>query len=444
MNRLPIAILLVSLAGAASSQTHHSRKPAATPTAPAAKSSWPIETLSVEGNHNYTAEQVLAVLGLHTGEAVDQAKFDAARVKLSATGAFNNVAYRYAPAKDGQGYDVTFEVSEIEQVYPLRFEDLPATDAQLRAWLKQKDPLFAPKIPATEPVVNRYVQWVTEYLAQLGDHEPITGKLASDATPDLSILIRPAKARPSVAHVVFTNTGDLPSGLLQTQMYGVAIGMPYTEPRFRLLLDSAARPLYEARGMIRVAFPKITTEPAKDVDGITVTVQVEQGPVYKLDRVRFTGADTPYQELVNLAHLRSNQPANFDDVKAAQARIRDSLRNQGHLDASSQIKRDVNDGERTVDVTFQIQPGPLYTMGQLNIVGLDIESEPVIRKMWGLAAGRPFNPGYPDHFLSRVKEGGIFDNLKTTSSDTKVNPGDHSVDVTLYFNKKPENGWYPK
>jgi len=55
--------------------------------------------------------------------------------------------------------------------------------------------------------------------------------------------------------------------------------------------------------------------------------------------------------------------------------------------------------------------------------------------MWGMAKGRPFNPNYPDRFLSRVKEGGVFDNLNKTRSETKVSKGDHTVDVTLYFNK---------
>jgi len=436
MTRIWSAIPLLALAGIASAQTHRPKKPTASPPAAAAKTSWPIETLSVEGNHNYTAAQVLAVTGLRVGEATDPSKLDAAREKLAGTGAFDNVAYRYMPTKDGQGYDVTFEVSEIEQVYPLRFEDLPATDVQLRDWLRQKDPLFGEKIPATQPVVKRYVQWVTEYLGERDYREPLAGKLASDpGHPDLAVLIRPEKPHPAIAHVLFTNTGDLPSGLLQTAMNGVAIGVPYTEARLRLLLDSSIRPLYEARGLVRVSFPQVTTEPAKDVDGLTITVQVDQGTVYKLDRVRFTGTEMAYQELVDLAHLRANQPVNFDDVKAAQERLRDSLRREGHLDASSQIKREVNDSEHTVDVTFQIDPGALYTMGQLNIVGLDIESEPTIRKMWGMAKGRPFNPNYPDRFLSRVKEGGVFDNLNKTRSETKVSKGDHTVDVTLYFNK---------
>jgi hypothetical protein len=42
---------------------------------------------------------------------------------------------------------------------------------------------------------------------------------------------------------------------------------------------------------------------------------------------------------------------------------------------------------------------------------------------------------YPDHFLTRVKDGGVFDDLKNTRAETKINAANHTVDVTLYFNK---------
>jgi outer membrane protein insertion porin family len=105
------------------------------------------------------------------------------------------------------------------------------------------------------------------------------------------------------------------------------------------------------------------------------------------------------------------------------------------LQATSEIKRDVHDDAKTVDLTFQIAPGPQFTMGTLEIKGLDLESEPVIRKMWGLQAGKPFNVDYPNRFLSRVKEDGVFDNLKTTRAETKMNAVERTVDVVLYFNK---------
>lgn len=434
---MALAVLLAAQAGSA--QTRRTRKPAppaaSAPAPPAPGAPWPIETLTVQGNHFYKTEQILAAAGLRTGQTAGQAEFEAARDRLVATGAFDNVGYRYAPAKDGKGYDAVIEVSEMSQLYPLRFEDLPASDAELRAWLNQKDPLFGEKIPATKPELDRYVRLVSEFLESRNYHEPITGKLTSEATTDLIVVFRPAKARPNVARVKFTDTGSIAAGILQTAMYGVAIGVPYVEAQFRLLLDSTIRPIYEAHGMLRVAFPKIETEPSKDVDGVDATVQVEPGPVYKLAHVAFVGADPPAEPFSKIANLKTDQTVNFDDVKAAQERIAQTLRRSGFIHAASQVKRDVHDAERTVDLTVQITPGPEFTLGKLDIVGLDLVSEPEIRKMWGLAPGKPFNADYPEHFLSRIKEQGVFDNLKTTRAETKVNASERTVDVTLYFNK---------
>jgi outer membrane protein assembly factor BamA len=177
------------------------------------------------------------------------------------------------------------------------------------------------------------------------------------------------------------------------------------------------------------------TAPAKDVEGLTVTMEVTPGPVYKLSRVSFIGADYSRSEWNSLSKLKTNQTVNFDEAKAAQDRIRASMRRQGHLDASSKVARDIDDTEHTVAIEFQIEPGPLYTVGKVDMVGLDIVTEPEIRKMWGMATGRPFNVEYPDHFLARVKDSGVFDDLKSTRAETKINAGNHTVDVTLYFNK---------
>jgi outer membrane protein assembly factor BamA len=430
---MKLVLLTAFCLTSAFAQTHHAQKPSTEPVPPA-PTAYTIENLTVTGNHVYTSAQIFAVAGLRTGQKGGQQEFDASREKLASTGAFDNVSYHFAPSQDGEGYDVAFEVSEIGQLYPVRFEDLPAKDDQLRAWLQAKDPLFGAKVPATQPVADRYSKWIAEYLASHNHPIAVTGKLSSEGGDGLALLFRPAKPRANVAHVQFTNTGDLPAGQLQTAMYIVAIGVPYSEPTIRQLLDNQIRPIYEAHGFVRVSFPKVETAPSKDVDGVTVAVQVEQGPVYKLTGVRYTGGDFSRKELRDLSKLKVDEPVNFDEVKAAQDRFRESLRRQGYLDASSQVKREINDKDHTIDLAILIDPGPLYTLGMLNIVGLDIETEPEIRKMWGLGRGRPFNIDYPDRFLAAVKQRGVFDDLKTTRSETKINPN-HTVDVTLYFNK---------
>ena len=71
--------------------------------------------------------------------------------------------------------------------------------------------------------------------------------------------------------------------------------------------------------------------------------------------------------------------------------------------------------------------------GKLEIKGLDILTEPEIRKMWGALEGKPFNPEFPDSFLARVRNEGILDNLGKTSSETHIDEASKKVDVTLNF-----------
>ena len=92
-------ILAALTAGAGFTQTGGTRPPAkkavskAAPkkvTAPA-PAKWPIESLQVEGNHNYTREQVLAVAGVKVGQMAGKPEFDAARDRLVSSGAFETV-----------------------------------------------------------------------------------------------------------------------------------------------------------------------------------------------------------------------------------------------------------------------------------------------------------------------------------------------------------------
>jgi outer membrane protein insertion porin family len=76
-------------------------------------------------------------------------------------------------------------------------------------------------------------------------------------------------------------------------------------------------------------------------------------------------------------------------------------------------------------------------VGKLTIVGLDLDGEAEMRRIWGMKEGRPFNPDYPQQFLKGVREQGLFDNLGETKANTKTNENDHSVDVTLTFGGAP-------
>ena len=433
MNRVATLVLLAAAAGFA--QAKAPQKTAA----PQQPDKWPIGTLKVEGNSNYTAEQVLAVAGLKAGGVAGRRDFETARERLMATGAFESVGYAFEPDGTGKAYVVTFRVAEAMPVFPIRFENLGAPDAELLRVLGERDPLFsAAKTPAAKPVMERYAGWLQEFLAARagadGKALKVAGEVAQLAPGELAVVFRPAGPRPVVARVAFEGNQVVTERLLQEAIWPVAIGTAWTEANFRVLLDSSVRRLYEARGRIRAAFPKLRAESVADVQGLKVTVTVDEGEVYSLGQVRIAG-NPPLDpdSLLRSGDFKKGDIANFDSVGEGLERIRVALTHAGYLNAKTSTSRAIDDAKKTVDVTVTVDAGEVYKMGKLEIQGLDLNAEAEMRKIWTLKEDGPFNPDYADFFLKRVREDGMFDNLGATNAEAKRNEKNHTVDVTVTF-----------
>src|SRR5262249_40213284 len=144
---------------------------------------------------------------------------------------------------------------------------------------------FDDKIPASAAVLDRFAKIIQQ---AAGGNLQVEGKLAPDPA-DTVIVFRPPGSLTNVAEVRFTGNEVLPSSVLTRALSAVAVGVPYTEHNFRQILEASVRALYEARGRIRVEFPRVTAEKAPKVEGLIVTTTIKEGPVYKLGSVRLTG-----------------------------------------------------------------------------------------------------------------------------------------------------------
>jgi outer membrane protein insertion porin family len=441
---LMLAALTAGLTFAQTGGTRPPAKKAAPKAAPKkgpapAPAKWPIDSLQVEGSHNYTREQVLAVAGVKVGQMAGKPEFDAARDRLVASGAFETVGYRFEPAHQQanrqQGYAATFQVTEVQPAYPVRFEELGVPEKDIEAVLAAKDPLFSTaKMPATKPVLERYVAWIQEYLVSKGVEEKVAGRVTAVSLDQFAIVFRPARNLPAVAQVTFEGNQVVKQTILREAVAGVAIGSPYTEIGFREVLNNAIRPIYEQRGRVRVGFPKVRVEPATDVEGVHVFVTVDEGESYELGKVGIAGpSPVDPAALLKNGDFKTGDVANFDRVNEGLDRIRKAVRHAGFLQVKVTSERTIDDAKKTVDVAVHIEAGPQYVMGRLNLVGLDLVGEAEMLRIWTLKEGKPLNPDYPDYFLNRIKEDGVFEGLGKTRAELKVDEQKHTADVTLTF-----------
>jgi outer membrane protein insertion porin family len=401
---------------------------------------FPLRGIEIAGNDFYSSEAIIKLSGLKLGDMVTPADFQRGLERISDAGVFDSVEFRFGPHE--AGYKVTFTVQELGDLYRFRADgfDVPAED--IEKLLTEKVPLFAEKVPPTGTMVERIGNALQEFWKAKGNDSEVLGRLVPTGEDEFEMLFQPEGSIQTIAFVKFENSGVLSPLDLQRSFNQVAMGVPYSETRLKELLHYNVRPLYEEKGRMEVEFCPCPTEPDPDTKGVLVTVHVEQGEEYTFGAFEFP-QDVPLQadQMASMLKVKEGEPANMGKVRAGLVAIEDTFKRNGYMKALARHEQKLNTGQKTVDVEVLVQPGPQYTMGSLTVSGLDVITEPDVRKRWGLKTGEPFDAGYPTYFLDRVRD--MFDNLTKTDSKTKVNEEKKTIDVELIFvgsaeEKKPE------
>ena len=395
-----------------------------------AANAFPLRAVNIVGNDHFASQDIAKATGLEIGARVSPSEFQLAMGKLRNSGAFEALEFRYGP--EGDGYQVTFTVQEVRDLYPVTFRGLGVADEELHALLKGKIPLYEKRVPPTGPLVRMIGNVLQGFWAQQGNDSKIIGSLAPTIEDEFEMIFQPPSAIKTIAFVTFEDSGDITPLDLQRHFNQSAMGVPFSQPRLLELLHHNVRPLYEEKGRLGVTFCPCTSEPDTETHGILVNVHVEQGPLYVFGETRFhEGVKFESGELSRRIKFHDGETANMKLVNESLAEMEKLLKADGYLRAFGRYDREVNDSAKTVNVVLDLRPGDLYTFNSLTITGLDIVGEAAVKKRWDLKPGDSFNASYPKVFLSRVQR--MFDNLSKTDSKTKIDEETKKVDVELLF-----------
>ena len=397
----------------------------------AAQTAFPIEALHVEGAERMPVEGVLRVAGLTIGQPAAPADFEAAAARLTATGLFHAVQYRYRPSPR-KGYEVTFQVLEFEELKPVRLSVPDFDEAQLWEALQQRDPLLLQDMPASDGATAYYARAIERFLAQQGRPERIVATMTADLNRNRMVVVFRPEVLPQVTAVRFEGALSVPEEALAKVVRAQIVGTEYMEQSFNELLAYNVRPLFEERGRLNVRFGRAAL--AKSAGGVAVTVPVEEGPAYRLGPVTIRSTGVPVEELRQAAAFKIGDLANWREISIAVSNLQRFLTRYGYLHAESRIERSLDDAAARADLIVWLTPGDKSVFGELRFSGIPDALATRLRRTWKLVPGAPMNLEYVGEYLGVVgADASVRGLARRASRHLEFRPGTNIVDVLLEF-----------
>lgn len=162
-------------------------------------------------------------------------------------------------------------------------------------------------------------------------------------------------------------------------------------------------------GTIRVDIDS-SSEPA------AVTIAVEAGPLYRIGRVTLGQNDgTPVPETVTADSigLAEATPARAHTVVTAQEKLVERLAALGFGYAQVGDRQVVVDHDhQTMDIVFNVAPGPKVRFGPLRVEGLEEVDENLVRGRMGWQQGDVYDPMQLEKTRARLVALGVFDSVR--------------------------------
>lgn len=156
-----------------------------------------------------------------------------------------------------------------------------------------------------------------------------------------------------------------------------------------------------------------------------IAMTIAKGPLFTLGNVRL---DDPEHEALSPTSLRafglhSCQPAIASDVLAAQARLLDALREDGH--ALAEVKPPaayLNPAARTLDIVYSVHEGPRVDIGAIHMAGLRQVNERFLRRRLLIHGGELYQPSRIEAARQDLAAIGVFSDVQVRTGDA-ADPG---------------------
>jgi outer membrane protein assembly factor BamA len=402
-------------------------------------SAFKLISIKTTGTKRYTSDEVIAASGLQIGETVSEDDFKKAARVLGETGAFGDVLYSFEYSADGTKLEL--QVQDADRFVPVRFDNLVwFSDQELLDQLHAAVPLFQGQLPVGGDLADQ----VSNALQGLMIGRNLPGRVdylraAQEDGPVEAFVFTVSGPRIHIRNVAFVGAGASELPLLESAAKKLQ-GTEYVLSILRIQEDKNFLPIYLERGYLKAklgdAQPKVVQSTPEETI-VDVTFPVDPGRQYKLSDIEIAGYRSLSAEaLRELMHAQLNQLANAVQLDSDIEAMKKLYGTRGYMAVNIQSLPEMDDANSTVRYVLRVREGEVYSMGDLEIRGLDSRTTARLEDGWALRGGDPYDSSYPKRFLAQEdKEIGILADWNVSVRESP-NREDKTVDVTLRFDPK--------
>jgi outer membrane protein assembly factor BamA len=405
---------------------------------PPPNAKWRLATIVLEGLKSQPPEKMIAASGLQIGQTIDFEMVKAAAQRLSQTGLFGKVAYRYRYSSTQ--IELTFELEEkTSGKKRCHFDNFVwFSDKEIADAIRRDMPDFDGSIVVSDFVGEEIKKSLTRLLAE----KKIAGEVVYELDDNLSYSFKVKGANLPICEFQLAGAQDeLKKPLLEALK--PLFKTEYSKSDVGLFAKAALVPVYTQRGYLKAAFQ--AAQPSLSASGacanaVVVTLPVAEGLQYHWNDPVWSGNQAySAQELNAELKLKQGDVADSMKIDKSWVGVYGVYGKKGHLRVRLKLDPVFDDTRRLVTYQVALTEGPQYRMGQVTIAGIPEDDARRVKDAWGLKAGEVFNNSYFGAFLEKITRGGLIKQPQGVRAGQELKRDEQklTVDVVVKFERKP-------
>jgi len=400
--------------------------------------SFTVKDIRVDGLQRVSAGSVFGAFPINIGDKVDNTQLANASRSLFATGYFNDIELM----RDGN--ILVINLVELPTITALEIEGNSAIETeQLKEGLKQAG-LAEGYVFKRSTLERLELELERQYVSQGRYDAEINTEVKKLPRNRVSLKINVDEGSvASISHINIVGYENFEKQELlnQFELKPTNLWSWYSSDdkysREKLGGDlERLRSFYLDRGFIRFNVESTQVSLSPNKEEVFISVNVHEGDVYTVNKVNLAGELILEEELLRkLVIMDEGQTFSRQKVTFTQDLIAKRLGNEGFTFASVNGVPKINDEDKTVELTFFIEPGKRTYVRRINFTGNESTMDEVLRREMVQMEGGWASTELIEQSKSRLEQLGFF---KGVNVETPKVPGsDDLIDVNYSVEEQP-------